>query len=106
MTEHLDYLQQLGVDAIWLPPIYPSPQVEFGYDISDHEAVDPQYGTFPDFDRLLQQAEKRNLRIILDMVLNHTSDKNAWFVESASSRTNAKGDWYVWNDGCRQRTQI
>jgi len=99
VTQHLDYLQQLGVDAIWLAPIYPSPQVDFGYDISDYEAVDPQYGTLADFDRLLQQAEKRNIRIILDMVLNHTSDKDAWFVESASSRTNAKADWYVWNDG-------
>jgi alpha-glucosidase len=99
VTEHLDYLQQLGVDAIWLAPIYPSPQVDFGYDISDYEAVDPQYGTLADFDRLLQQAKKHDIRIILDMVLNHTSDRSAWFIESASSRTNPKADWYVWNDG-------
>jgi alpha-glucosidase len=99
VTKHLDYLQQLGVDAIWLAPIYPSPQVDFGYDISDYEAVDPQYGTLADFDRLLQQAKKHDIRIILDMVLNHTSDKSVWFIESASSRTNPKADWYVWNDG-------
>jgi alpha-glucosidase len=99
VTEHLDYLQRLGVDAIWLAPIYPSPQVDFGYDISDYKGVDPQYGTLADFDRLLQEAKKRGMRIVLDMVLNHTSDKDAWFVESASSRTNAKADWYVWSDG-------
>jgi alpha-glucosidase len=99
ITQHLDYLQQLGVDTIWLAPIYPSPQVDFGYDISDYEAVDPQYGTLKDFDRLLAEAKKCNLRIVLDMVLNHTSDKDPWFIESASSRANPKADWYVWNDG-------
>jgi alpha-glucosidase len=104
VTEHLDYLQQLGVDAIWLAPIYPSPQVDFGYDISDYEAVDPQYGTLADFDRLLQEAKKHNVRIILDMILNHTSDKSAWFVESASSKTNPKADWYVWSDGVSATT--
>ena len=99
VTEHLDYLQQLGIDAIWLAPIYPSPQVDFGYDISDYTAIDPQYGTLADFDRLLIEAKKRNLRLVLDMVLNHTSDKSAWFMESASSKANSKADWYVWNDG-------
>jgi alpha-glucosidase len=99
ITERLDYLQALGVDAIWIAPIYPSPQVDFGYDISDYENVDPQYGTLKDFDRLLAEAKKRNIRVILDMVLNHTSDKNKWFLESASSRTNPKRDWYVWSDG-------
>ncbi len=99
ITEHLDYLQKLGVDAIWIAPMYPSPQVDFGYDISDYENVDPQYGTLADFDRLQSQAKKRNIRICLDMVLNHTSDKDKWFIESASSRTNPKADWYVWNDG-------
>lgn len=99
VTSHLDYLQQLGVDALWLTPIYPSPQVDFGYDISDYKAVDPQYGTLADFDRLLAQAKSRHIRIVLDMVLNHTSDQSAWFLESSSSRTNAKADWYVWQDG-------
>jgi alpha-glucosidase len=99
ITERLDYLQALGVDAIWISPMYPSPQVDFGYDISDYENVDPQYGTLKDFDRLVEEAKKRNIRVILDMVLNHTSDKHKWFIESESSRTNAKRNWYVWNDG-------
>jgi alpha-glucosidase len=99
ITEHLDYLQSLGIDAIWIAPMYPSPQVDFGYDISDYEAVDPQYGTLADFDRLQSAAQKRGVRIILDMVLNHTSDKHKWFIESASSRDNPKADWYVWNSG-------
>jgi alpha-glucosidase len=99
ITERLDYLESLGIDGIWIAPMYPSPQVDFGYDISDYEAVDPQYGTLDDFDRLVQEAKKRGIRIVLDMVLNHTSNKDAWFVESASSRTNAKADWYVWSDG-------
>src|SRR5215469_16181618 len=97
----LGYLQRLGVDAIWIAPMYPSPQVDFGYDISNYEAVDPQYGTMADFDALMTTAKQRNVRVILDMVLNHTSDKHKWFVESAGSRTNAKADWYVWNDGVK-----
>ena len=99
ITERLDYLQALGVDAIWLSPIYPSPQVDFGYDISNYEAIDPQYGTLADFDKLVAEAKKRNIRVIMDMVLNHTSDKHPWFEESKSSKTNAKRDWYVWRDG-------
>jgi alpha-glucosidase len=99
IAQHLDYLQTLGVDAIWIAPIYPSPQVDFGYDISDYQNVDPQYGTLQDFDRLQAEAKKRNIRIVLDMVLNHTSDKHTWFLESTSSRSNPKSDWYVWNSG-------
>jgi len=99
ITDRLDYLRALGVDAIWISPMYPSPQVDFGYDISDYENVDPQYGTLQDFDRLVAEAKKRNIRVILDMVLNHTSDKDKWFIESASSRTNPKRDWYVWSNG-------
>ena len=99
IAKRLPYLQQLGVDAIWIAPMYPSPQVDFGYDISNYEAVDPQYGTLADMDRLIAQARQRKIRVVLDMVLNHTSDKHSWFVESASSRTNPKADWYVWNDG-------
>ncbi len=99
IRERMGYLEALGVDAIWIAPMYPSPQVDFGYDISDYENVDPQYGTLADFDKLEAAAKQHNVRIILDMVLNHTSDKHRWFVESASSRTNAKADWYVWNDG-------
>jgi alpha-glucosidase len=99
ITQRLDYLKGLGVDAIWLSPIYPSPQVDFGYDISNYEAIDPQYGTMADFDRLVAEAKKRNIRIIMDMVMNHTSDKHSWFIESASSKTNPKRDWYIWRDG-------
>lgn len=99
ITQHLDYLQQLGVDAIWITPFYPSPQVDFGYDISDYRAIDPQYGTMADFDRLVAEAKKRNIRVINDLVLNHTSDQHPWFLESKSSRTNPKANWYVWRDG-------
>ena len=98
ITSRLDYLQALGVNAIWLTPIYPSPQVDFGYDISDYTAIDPKYGTMADFDRLAGEARKHNIGIIMDLVLNHTSDKHPWFVESASSRSNPKADWYVWRD--------
>lgn len=99
ITQRLDYLQSLGVDALWLSPIYPSPQVDFGYDISDYKSIDPAYGTLADFDRLVAEAKKRNIRIIMDMVMNHTSDKHKWFLESASSKTNPKRDWYIWRDG-------
>jgi alpha-glucosidase len=99
IIERLDYLKALGVDAIWISPIYPSPQVDFGYDISDYENIDPQYGTLADFDRLIAEAKKRDIRIIMDMVMNHTSDQHPWFIESASSKTNPKRDWYIWRDG-------
>jgi alpha-glucosidase len=99
ITQRLDYLQSLGVDAIWLTPCYPSPQVDFGYDISDYENIDPQYGTLQDFDRLIAEADKRHIRILMDMVMNHTSDKHKWFEESRSSRDNPYRDWYMWHDG-------
>ena len=99
ITAHLDYLKDLGVDAIWLTPTYPSPQVDFGYDISDYVAVDPKYGTMADFDHLMAEANKRHIRVLMDMVMNHTSDKHKWFIQSASSKTNPYRDWYVWHDG-------
>src|ERR1700745_2937593 len=99
ITSRLDYLKNLGVGAIWITPMYPSPQVDFGYDIENYGAFDPQYGTMADFDNLLKQAKARNLRVIMDLVLNHTSDQNPWFVESRSSKTNPKRDWYIWRDG-------
>jgi alpha-glucosidase len=99
ITSHLDYLEDLGIDAIWISPMYSSPQVDFGYDISNYETVDPKYGSLADMDRLIAEAKKHNIRILLDMVLNHTSDKHQWFIDAASSRTNPKHDWYVWNDG-------
>ncbi|MGO8718204.1 MAG: glycoside hydrolase family 13 protein [Acidobacteriaceae bacterium] len=99
ITDRLDYLQGLGVNAIWLTPIYPSPQHDFGYDISNYEAIDPMYGTLQQFDRLVAEAKKRNIRVIMDLVMNHTSDQHPWFQESRSSRNNPKRDWYVWRDG-------
>ncbi|MGA8111206.1 MAG: alpha-amylase family glycosyl hydrolase, partial [Acidobacteriaceae bacterium] len=98
ITSRLDYLKGLGIDAIWLTPIYPSPQVDFGYDISDYYSIDSQYGTLADFDRLVSEARKRHIGIIMDLVLNHTSDQHPWFKESESSRTNPKADWYMWHD--------
>ncbi|HEX5236584.1 MAG TPA: alpha-glucosidase [Silvibacterium sp.] len=98
ITQRLDYLQSLGVNAIWLAPIYPSPQVDFGYDISDYENIDPKYGTLADFDKLVAEAKKHDIRIIMDMVMNHTSDRHKWFLESEGSKNNPKRDWYVWRD--------
>jgi alpha-glucosidase len=98
ITAHLDYLTSLGVDALWLSPFYPSPDADFGYDVSDHTAVDPRFGTLEEFDTLVAEAHKRGLKIILDLVLNHTSDRHAWFVESRSSRENPKRNWYIWRD--------
>ena len=99
IESRLGYLSELGVDAIWISPMYPSPQVDFGYDIADYEAVDPQYGTLADMDRLIAAARERHVRVVLDMVLNHTSDRHPWFTASASSRTDPRHDWYVWSDG-------
>ena len=99
ITAKLDYLKGLGVDAIWITPCYPSPQVDFGYDVSDYQNIDPMYGTLQDFDRLISEASKRGIRIIMDFVLNHTSDQHAWFKESRSSRDNPKRNWYIWRDG-------
>jgi alpha-glucosidase len=99
ITEHLDYLQSLGVDAIWLTPIQPSPNADYGYDVADYRDVSPEYGSLDDFNRLIAEAKKRKIRVILDMVMNHTSDENAWFVQSRSSRTDPYRNWYVWRDG-------
>ena len=96
---HLDYLHDLGVDAIWITPCYPSPQVDFGYDVADYENIDPMYGTLNDFDHLAKDAKKHNIRIIMDFVLNHTSPQHKWFMDSASSRNSAHRDWYIWRDG-------
>ncbi len=99
IIERLGYLQDLGVNAIWLTPIYPSPQKDFGYDISNYEAIDPMFGTMADFDHLLAAAKAHHIRVIMDMVMAHTSDQSPWFKESRSSRTNPKRDWYIWRDG-------
>jgi alpha-glucosidase len=95
----LDYLHDLGVGAIWLCPIYPSPLVDNGYDISDYCAIAPEYGTMEDMEKLISEADKRNIKIVMDLVFNHTSDKHKWFEEARSSKDNPKRDWYIWRDG-------
>jgi alpha-glucosidase len=104
IASRLDYLRDgtpasLGVDAIWLSPIYPSPMKDFGYDVSDYCNVDPRFGTLADFDSLLHEAHRRGLRVIMDLVLNHTSDQHPWFTESRWARHSPKADWYCWADG-------
>ena len=94
----LDHLRWLGVDAIWLSPVYPSPMVDFGYDVADYCDIDPLFGTLADFDRLVAQAHARGIRVLLDWVPNHTSDQHPWFVASRSSRNDPKRDWYIWRD--------
>ena len=98
IIEKLDYLAELGIDALWLSPHFPSPNWDCGYDVSDYCDVAPEYGTLADFRRFLAEAHGRGLRVILDLVLNHTSDQHPWFLESKSSRDNPKADWYVWYD--------
>src|ERR1700738_230669 len=95
----LDHLVDLRVDALWISPIYPSPMADFGYDVSDYKDVHPLFGDLADFDALVAAAHARRLKVILDFVPNHTSDRHPWFIESRSSRENAKRDWYVWRDG-------
>ena len=92
----LDYLKDLGVDTIWVSPMYQSPQTDMGYDISDYEAIDPMYGSLEDAERLIKECHDRNMRIIFDLVINHTSDQHAWFKQSRSSKDNPKRDWYIW----------
>src|SRR6202162_2032947 len=99
ITSKMDYLKDLGVDAIWVTPCFPSPQVDFGYDVSDYEAIDPMYGTMKDFDHLVAEAKKRNIRVLLDLVVNHSSDQHKWFEDSKSSKTAEHRDWYIWRDG-------
>ncbi|MFZ0808411.1 MAG: alpha-amylase family glycosyl hydrolase, partial [Candidatus Sulfotelmatobacter sp.] len=99
ITFKLDYLRWLGVDAIWIAPMFPSPEVDWGYDISDYYNVNPDYGTLQDMDRLLAEGKRRNMRVLLDLVSTYASDQNKWFQESRSSKTNAKRDWFIWRDG-------
>ena len=99
IASKLDYLKRLGVDAIWITPFYPSPQIDFGYDVSDFENIDPMYGSLADFDHLQAKAQQRGMRIILDFVINHTSDQHAWFADSRSSPVSLHRDWYIWRNG-------
>jgi maltose alpha-D-glucosyltransferase / alpha-amylase len=98
LREKLDYMEWLGIDCIWMLPFYPSPFRDGGYDISDFFNVHPDYGSISDLVAFLEDAHRRGIRVIADLVMNHTSDEHPWFVESRSSRDNAKADWYVWND--------
>jgi alpha-glucosidase len=103
IIDHLDHLNDgtpasLGVDAIWLSPIYPSPGLDVGYDVADYSSIDPRFGTMADFERLVDEAHGRGMRIILDLVMNHSSDRHPWFVESRANRTNPRADWYMWHD--------
>ncbi len=98
ILSRLDYLLELGIDAIWISPVNPSPMADFGYDVADYTGIDPIFGTMNDFDRLIEAIHARGLKLILDFVPNHTSDQHPWFLESRSSRTNPKRDWYLWQD--------
>ena len=98
IIDRLEYLEWLGVDAVWVSPIYPSPMRDFGYDISDYTAIHPLFGTLEDFDELIAEAHSRDIRVLLDYVPNHTSDEHDWFAESRASRESAKREWYIWRD--------
>ncbi|WP_170367398.1 alpha-glucosidase [Ruegeria arenilitoris] len=98
ITQRLDYIAGLGVDAIWISPFFKSPMKDFGYDVSDYRAIDPMFGTMEDFQTLLDRAHGLGLRVMIDLVLSHTSDQHPWFVESRRNRENPKADWYVWAD--------
>lgn len=98
ITARLDYLADLGVDGLWISPIYPSPDVDFGYDVSNYKDIDPKFGSMRDFEDLVAAARQRGMRIILDLVLAHTSDQHPWFVEARQSRENERRDWYIWRD--------
>ena len=98
LIEKLDYLENLGIDVIWLSPMYPSPNDDNGYDISDYKGIMSEFGTMNDFDQLLSSIHQRGMKLILDLVVNQTSDEHPWFIESKSSKTNAKRDWYIWAD--------
>src|SRR5665811_2188335 len=99
ITRRLEYLSKtLGIDAVWISPFYPSPMADFGYDVADYTDVDPLFGTLEDFDRLLDEAHRLGLKVIVDWVPNHSSDQHPWFLESRASRTNTRRDWYMWAD--------
>ncbi|MDY4416549.1 alpha-amylase family glycosyl hydrolase, partial [Selenomonas sp.] len=99
ITQRIPYLKTLGIDVVWLSPVYASPNDDNGYDISDYRDIMKDFGTMADFDDLLRAAHAAGIKIVMDLVVNHTSDEHAWFVESRSSRTNPKRDYYIWRDG-------
>jgi len=99
IIEKLDYLEDLGIDVIWICPMYKSPNDDNGYDISDYQGIMEEFGTMEDFDALLQAVHARGMKLLLDLVVNHTSDEHPWFVESRQSIDSPKRDWYIWRDG-------
>src|SRR5688572_18535273 len=98
ITQKMPYIKALGVDAIWISPFFKSPMKDFGYDVSDYKAIDPLFGTMEDFEAMVAEAKKHRIQVMIDLVLNHTSEEHPWFRESRSSRDNSKADWYVWAD--------
>jgi alpha-glucosidase len=96
LLSRIPYIASLGVDAVWLSPMFESPQIDMGYDISDYQAVDPSYGTVEDVEKLVKACHDNGMKLILDLVVNHTSDQHKWFKESRSSKDNPKRDWYFW----------
>ena len=105
ITSRLDYLKELGIDIIWLSPVYESPNDDNGYDISDYQAIMSDFGTMEDFDEMLAEAHKRGIKILMDLVVNHTSDEHPWFVESRKSEKNEYHDYYIWREGKEDNTQ-
>ena len=103
IIRRLDYLKELGVDVLWISPFYKSPGRDNGYDISDYQAIQAEFGTMADFDQLLAQAHARGLRVVIDLVVNHTSDQHPWFIESRSGRSSPRRDYYIWRDGKKRR---
>ena len=99
IISQLDYIKSLGVTAVWLNPIYESPNDDNGYDISDYQDIMEDFGNMEDFDNLLKETHKRGMKLIIDLVINHTSDEHKWFIESKSSKDNPKRDWYIWREG-------
>ncbi|MGO2223705.1 MAG: alpha-amylase family glycosyl hydrolase, partial [Leuconostoc falkenbergense] len=98
IEQRLDYIKKLGADVVWLNPVYASPDKDNGYDISDYEDINAKFGTMADFDRLLAKAHDKGIKILMDLVVNHTSDQHKWFIESRSSKDNDKRDFYIWRD--------
>ena len=99
ITEKMDYLEKLGVNVVWLSPVYQSPNDDNGYDISDYRAIMTEFGTMEDFDRMLAAAHEHGIKIVMDLVVNHTSDEHPWFIESRKSKDNPYRDYYIWRDG-------
>lgn len=98
IIQKLDYIKDLGVSGIWISPCYPSPMEDFGYDISNYKDIHPDFGTLDDFDNLVKEMHKRGLKLILDYVVNHSSEQHLWFIESKQSKDNPKSDYYIWKD--------